>query len=116
MSSAVGENGGNQERGAARLTVGVPFVVAASLFLIGQLVPGQGLCAAPGYGSATAQWYGIAVFALPAVAVAGLLVLGFRRGWRLKTLVWTAVTSIILSGMFCVFVTLWVAGEEGCFK
>jgi hypothetical protein len=110
------ENSSNRERGAARLTFGVPFVVAAALFLIGQRIPGQGLCEAGGYAPASAGRYGVEVIALPAIAVIALLVFGVLRGWRLKTLAWTALSSIVLSGMLSVLVFLWVAGEEGCFK
>jgi phosphatidylserine synthase len=110
------EDGSNPERGAARLTVGVPCVVAAALLLIGQLIPGQGLCQARGYAPASADLYGVAVIALPALAVVALLMFGAWRGWRLKTLALKALTSVALSGLLSVLVFIWVLGEEGCFK
>lgn len=110
------ENSSNRERSAARLTLGVPFVAAAALFLIGQRIPGQGLCDARGYAPASADQYRVEVIALPAIAVIALLVFGVLRGWRLKTLAWTALSTVVLSGMLSVFVFMWVAGEEGCFK
>lgn len=105
----------NRERGAGRLTFGLPVAIAAAFFVVMQSLMSGTQCGPPGH-SAASHWTTASFFLIPAVGIGILLAFGAKRRWRVTTLVWSAITTTVLSGMLEVVIAFLDLAGHGCFS
>jgi hypothetical protein len=101
------------DSGASWLTLALAFGAAAAYLLVWYLLGGTDGCGPPGH-STSGRMFGAAPFVLPLAAAGIVLAFGAKRAWRGPTLVWAAMTTIVVSGMLEVLIFLLEFGAHLC--
>jgi hypothetical protein len=101
------------DSGSVRVALALALGAAAGYWLVWALLGGSDGCGPVGHSSA-GRILSASPFVLPLAAVVIFLAVGWVRCWRVSTLVWSAITIIVIGGLLEILVLLHQIGIHQC--